>query len=288
MADVNEIITEPVGEIGYIDNSNFQLFRSFLLPEVIAAFENDEPVAALGWVVSDVAAGAIAGYAQGDTFIISSFYVAPAYRKRGGGGQLFDALSDIVFGEISQLRIGFSVLLPEHEELERFLKERGFTDLTDDENSMFRTSLSAMLGNTMLKSVPESPKVISLSEADDYLLRKEQKRAMVDCDPIPLGGFSASSVRKDLSAVYIEKNEVTGYVIVEDSDNGTLSVSSALNRGSMKSFPLMLKKVLENLKANCSEDTILTIPVISSVSAGIVRKLDPNAKQVYRLMEKIL
>ncbi len=288
MAGKKVTFTDEDMDIGLIDESNLGSFRSLMMQDAVEAMESGEPVISLGLVVSGVAAGAVAGFAYDDVFEMTSLYVAPAYRKRGGGQKLLDELFDILAGEVSQIRVDFSVTLSEHEDMEKFLMKNGFTDITRENNSMFKVSLSALSQNEMLKKVPESPKVITMSEADDYLLRKEHKRAMAAGDPVPFGGFSSSTVRKDLSAVYADGDEISGYVVIEESGEGTLCVSSALNRGNTKVFPLMLKKVLDNLLLNCDEDASLMVPVISSVSAGIVKKLDPGAAQVYRLLEKTL
>ncbi len=275
-------------EIGYIDENNLESFKTLLMPDVAAAIESGEPVVALGLVMSGVAAGAIAGHAEDETFVIESLYVAPAYRKKGGGEKLLDELTDLVGSEVSQIRIGLVITLPEHEKLASFLNRNGFVDIAKEESSMFRITIKKLAENEMLKKVPESPKVFNFADADEYLLRKEHKRAMAAGDPVPFGSFTAPSVRKDLSVAYIEGDEVMGYLVIEESEPGVLSVSSALNRGSAKVFSLVLKKALDNLMAKFDPETVLMVPVISSVSAGIVKKLDPDAGQVYKLLEKTL
>ncbi len=289
MAEITEEkVGEQVGEIGLIVKENLAPFRSLLLPDAAEALDCGMPHVALGWTVGSVAAGAIAGAVRGDSFVLSSFYVSPEYRNQGGGGRLIDELTGLLSGEVSQIRVGFPVTEPDHEILEDFLIKRDFEERVSDSNSMFRIKLSDLLSNAMLKSIPASPKVLTLSDANDYDLKKEQKRAMVAGDPIPEGGFFTPMVRKDLSAVYSEKDAIMGYLIVEESESGGLCVSSALNRAGMKAFPLLLRKVLDNLKDKCSEDTVLMIPVINSTSSGIVKKLVPDAKQVYRLFEKVV
>ena len=275
-------------EVGYIDETNLDSFKTLLMPDVAAAIESGEPVVALGLVMSGVAAGAVAGHAEDETFVIESLYVAPAYRKRGGGEKLMDELTDLLWGEVSQIRIGLVITLPEHEELAAFLNRNGFVDIAKEDSSMFRITLRKLTENEMLNKVPDSPKVLNFADVDEYLLRKEHKRAMAAGDPVPFGSFVSPSVRKDLSAAYVEGDEVMGYLVIEEPEPGVLSVSSALNRGNAKVFTLVLKKALDNLKANFEPETVLMVPVINSVSAGIVKKLDPDAGLVYRLLEKTL
>ena len=280
--------TEEEDFVGLINEDNLELFGSLLLPDTALEIRNGEPVIALGWVDGDLAAGAIAGYIDEDSFMIESLYIAPGHRNRGGATKLLDELSYILYGDVSQIKAGFFVLMPEHEELEKFLRAKGFLEHVDERNSMFRTDVSELLQNDMLSKVDVSARVRNLADTKEFLLRLEQKRALAAHDPVPYGGFSSPSVRKDLSAVYIDDEEIKGYLIVEDSDNGTLSVSSALNRGGTKAFAMLLKKVLDNMKQNCGENAVLFIPVINGISAGIVKKLAPSAKQVYRLMAKDL
>lgn len=281
-------IPESEFDVGSVDKDNIFAFKTLLLPGVANAICEDEPVTALGLVDRGVAVGAMAGYADGDTFVLSSFYVAPAYRKRGGGQQLLDELMEVLYGEVSQIRIGFTVTLPEHEELERFLKNRGFEDIVRDSNSMFRISLSALLENKILASVQESSSVISVSETNDFLLRKEMKRAMAAGDPMPEDGFESDLVRKDLSVVYVNDDEILSYLVIESTEENVYVISAALNRGGMKVFPQVLKKALDNIQNNCSEESIILIPTVNSVSAGLVRKIAPDSVQVYRYMEKVV
>ena len=83
-------------EIGVLTREVLPVFSTLLLPEAAAQLEADEPPLALGLTEDNLACGALAGRMEGDLFAVTSLFVAPDYRRRGGGTMLLRALADVL------------------------------------------------------------------------------------------------------------------------------------------------------------------------------------------------
>ena len=83
-------------QIGVLPPGEPGVFRSLLLPEAADALARGEALTALGLTENGLALGAAAGYLENSQFQLISLYVAPAYRQRGGGRMLVDALLELL------------------------------------------------------------------------------------------------------------------------------------------------------------------------------------------------
>ena len=277
---------DPVGEIGLIAEENLSAFRNLLLPQVYAAIENGEPVTALGWAVNGRACGALAGFMDGCFFEIASFFVNPEWRGMGGGSYLLETLTDILDGFADYYRIEFSSTEQEHEELEGFLRRRSFVLQPAKHGLMYETSLGAADSAMMGDMKAASAHIRSFDEVGERSLKKEEKRAFIESDPLPMNGFSNGSVDPEVSVVYETEGEITGYIAIEKKGEA-LFVSAALNRsGKPQVFLLLLREALELSTQKYGKEYSLLIPVTDNTADGIVRKLFPGAKQTMRVMER--
>ncbi|MDE5590729.1 MAG: GNAT family N-acetyltransferase, partial [Acetatifactor sp.] len=113
-------------EIGWIDRETCGIFQTLLLPEAAAALKQRKPLLALGLTEDNVACGAAAGELEGDFFNVTSLYVAPDYRRRGGGTMLIETLRTLLKEHSRSLEISYTVTLPEHQALAQFLTAIGY------------------------------------------------------------------------------------------------------------------------------------------------------------------
>ena len=289
MAEYAFVLPEALlGEIGWIGAENLDPFRSLLLPECVAAIERGEALTALGWVVDGTACGALAGYAEEDCFVIASFYVAPAWRKLGGGEMLLEELSDLLSGESGYYRIEFSAVTEEQKELERFLARRGFALQPQERTPMYMTRLGDADRSMVGALKGDTGNVRSFEETKDFFLRKEEKRASTVFDPLPQGGFQSSVVDRELSVVYETDDEITGYIVLENRQGG-LFISAALNRsGKPQVFLMLIREALYRSIQKYGEEYPLYIPVTDDTAEAIIRRLFPSAEQIMRVMEKAI
>lgn len=128
-------------EIGYLTPRNLSVFRPLLLPETARALEQGEPLAALGLTEGRVALGAAAGYLTGRRFRVTSFYVAPDYRRRGGGRLLIEKLVRLCRHRADSLELRFTATEEEHNALPPFLESMGFLEEDDHGENLYQVKL---------------------------------------------------------------------------------------------------------------------------------------------------
>lgn len=128
-------------EIGYLTPRNLSVFRPLLLPETARALEQGEPLAALGLTEGRVALGAAAGYLTSRRFRVTSFYVAPDYRCRGGGRLLIEKLVRLCRHRADSLELRFTATEEEHNALPPFLESMGFLEEDDHGENLYQVKL---------------------------------------------------------------------------------------------------------------------------------------------------
>ena len=128
-------------DIGFLPREDPGVFRTLLLPETADALAAGEAVTALGLTENGLALGAAAGYLTGDRFHVSSLYVAPAFRRRGGGALLLDTLQVLAVPYSGGLECAFTVTQPDHQTLIPFLEREGFFPEALADAALYRTTL---------------------------------------------------------------------------------------------------------------------------------------------------
>lgn len=194
-------------ELGVITSENLAAFQTLLLPETVRALADGKPVTALGLVQDRVAVGACAGSMEERRFQIHSFYVAPAYRRMGGGRMLMDQLKELTGKRASELKISFTTTKAEHEALIPFLEKLGFVQEENHGESIYRINLGQAARSPFFQS-RKSGWGTPFSQLDEGVLSAGERAAAVDQAPLPAGGLCAASVDRDVSAAYVRNGSI--------------------------------------------------------------------------------
>lgn len=256
---------------------NAAAFYPLLLPESANAQKAGEPLTALGLVKGDTAIGAVAGYLSEGTFQISSLYVAPDYRRIGGGWLLMNALITLLHGYASDMEISFIISQPEHRFLQIFMEAMGFQKEPDCGQSIYLTTVGK-IGTAPIFSRIKNTAGIPFSQLNKKLLFKTEEIASSLSAPMPKGGFLADSVDQSISSAVVEKGCIQAYVLFEHTKDGSLILSALW---SQSQNPLTLSGLLRfsanALRQTAPPDTPLILQTVNNTSKTLLQTLLPDA-----------
>ncbi len=265
--------------IGILPPGDPGVFRSLLLPEMADALAAGEPVTALALTQGDLAVGALAGYLVERQFLIRSLYVAPDYRRCGGGWMLVDALAELLDGCADSMEISFTVTRPEHRILLPFLEATGFRRETARYGGIRMTTLEQLTSAGFFSGGRETG--TPFSKLDERVLSRMGKQAMLELAPLPEGGLRSPGVERELSAAVVENGEVQAYVIFETAGEEGLHLSAVWS-GSQDPMvlPALLRTSIRKAAQTYPPQTRLSVQTVNEASARLAQALAPQAEEM--------
>lgn len=270
-------------EIGVLTREVLPVFSTLLLPEAAAQLEADEPLLALGLTEDNIACGALAGRIERDLFAITSLFVAPDYRRRGGGTLLLRALAGVlraagVFG----VSIAFNCTLPEHETLCTFLAARGFQEQDDDGENIYLTTVDGVLASPFFAAKGAGGAVRRFSELSDAALRAAERDASRGGAPLPEAPLTSEEIDRELSAALLEGQE-TKALLVFDRSCGCLTLACAWSgTAGPAALPQLLRASAARLAETHAAEEPFAVQAVTPEAARLVRALLPDAKPISR------
>lgn len=267
-------------KIGVLPLGDPGVFRSLLLPEVAAALTDKEPITAFGLTQNDLAICAAAGYLEEDSFLILSFYIAPDYRRCGGGRLLMETLAEALRSEASHISLSFTAMEPEQETLLPFLDALGFLQEADHGETIYLTSIEKIT-DTPFFAAGEKTGGIPFSELTEQQLSAATKAAQLALAPMPQDGFRAKSVEQEISMAYIKEGALLAYIIFETTWEDGL-ILSALWSGAenLAVLPILLRTAAARVQKKYPPQTKLILQAVNPASAALIRHLLPEAKNI--------
>ena len=267
-------------DIGFLPREDLGVFRALLLPETADALAAGEAVTALGLTENGLALGAAAGYLTGDRFHVSSLYVAPAFRRRGGGALLLDTLQVLAVPYSGGLECAFTVTQPDHQTLIPFLEREGFFPEALADAALYRTTLGE-IAQVPFFAGAEGGYGTPLDQLDEAALSLVERTLRSADTPLPEGGLHAPALDRALSAAVLRDNVPQALALVEHPAAGGLMLSSAWSAGAAPAaLPMLLRSVLVRALAQEGGETALTVQTVSPASAALVRTLLPGAESL--------
>ena len=275
-----EIGVLPLGEPG--------VFRSLLLPRVAQALEENEPVTALGLTENGLALGAAAGYLEQGRFLISSLYVAPDHRRRGGGRLLMETMAQLAAPYAGAMELHFTSTREEHETLPPFLAAMGFQEEDDGGENIFLTTLGAVADTPFFSGAGKNFGT-PLSELNAGVMSLTEKAALAVGAPLPEGGVTAAGVDRDVSVVAFEGSEPKAFVLLDHSFPGALTLAAVWSASRNPSvLPALLRSAMARALEKYPPETPLVTQATGSSSAKLVRALLAGAKPVSHTYIRLL
>lgn len=263
--------------VGVLPPGDPGVFRSLLLPEAADALAAGEAVTALTLTEDTVAVGALAGHLEDGRFQITSLYVAPDYRREGGGRMLLERLAQVLEGHASSIEISFTTTQEEHEMLLPFLEVMGFRAKKHHGETTYLTTLAAALRNSFFKVA----KAVGtpFSQIDAWLLTAASKAAMLSGAPLPVGGLNGKAVDPDVSIAVVIKDLVQAYIAFDTAWAGGLTLS-AVSSKTPTLLPGLLTSAAQHVRKKYPPETRLAVQAVNSTSASLIRLLLPEARPI--------
>ncbi|MBD5527276.1 MAG: GNAT family N-acetyltransferase [Lachnospiraceae bacterium] len=267
-------------EIGWIDREMSGIFQTLLLPEAAEALKQRKPLLALGLTEDDVACGAATGELQGDVFTVTSFYVAPDYRRRGGGTMLIEALRNLLKEHCHSLEISYTVTLPEHQALAPFLTAMGFLCRPDYGETIYGVTLGSLENNSFFAREQKIPaNVRPFAQVSPTMLREVYQAARVREEaylPVPL---TDSSLDAAVSMAVVEDNSVRSFAAVLGRQPGLLELAW-VQSGRPQDMAPMLLAAYAAARRSYPPETLLTVQAVNAASAKLLCAMLPEADPI--------
>lgn len=260
-------------EIGVLPLEDPGVFRSLLLPETADALTAGEPVTALALTEDGLALGAAAGYLDRGRFHISSLYVSPDHRRRGGGRRLVEEMERLCSGFCTGMEISFTTTCEEHRTLPPFLTAMGFQDESDRHENIFLTTLGAVAENPFFSGAAArfGTPLSQLSPAARSLV---QKAALAAGAPLPEGGLTAPGVDQEASVVALQGSKTQALVVLDHSFPGALTLAAAWSADRDPTvFPALLRSAFARARQRHPPETPLAVQAVGPASAGLAQAL---------------
>ena len=266
-------------EVGWIERENLAVFRSLLLPEMAEAVDGGQPVTVLGLMEGDIACGAAAALLRGGTLDVRSLYVAPDYRRRGGGRLLMDALLEIAVGQGETANVSYTSTRPDHETLPPFLTALGFVQQDAPEN-LYCLTVDELAQSRFFEGVTSAPRgATCFAELPRGALSATYRAALVKGGaylPFPL---TDPRVDARVSVAVMERNEIRSFAAFTAPEPGRIDLAW-VQSGRPQDMPLLLHAAYLRVRKHYPPETVMTVQAISPAAAALVTALLPHARPI--------
>lgn len=263
-------------ETTIIDKGNIHHFAKLLLQEEAKLIIEGKPLFALGLVDNGVACGALAGGPYDNVFRLTSFFVAPDYRNKGGATLLLNTLKELMLGqkELFEILTEFTIFNDEHRLIEKFFSHSGFSFAQSSE-SIFSVTLGDLAKNPFYSDNASEIEIHKFSSLPLACIR-ELDHTMRAADGAPLSvPLETAELDTDLSVAVLNGSHIDGFILFDHSFCGmlTLAYTDSGSKSGSSVFSAMLRTAYKNAKAKYSSDTKIIIQPVNSLTTALVEKL---------------
>ncbi len=270
-------------KITRITKENLDYFKNFISAEDEKFIKEDLKILPIGLVADDydgdvnLAAGAIC--ARPDDFMlnITSFYISPEYRGRGGGKFLLDEVKRIFGEEDMEFNVEFFVYGKEEEDFANFLEEYGFME-ADPEYSCYMSTVAQLKESQLFdkKGIGDSFRAI-----DSKILKAADKEIAKTSAMTPLDGFLSPRIEKDVSVGVVNAGSLESFLVFETGAKDSLLLTAVYAKDKSpitllhmmeKSTELLLKKYPDNMK--------ILIQSVEDVGEDLIQNIFKDVKEI--------
>lgn len=270
-------------ETTIVDSGNLNYFTSFLLPDAAKLLQAHKPIFALGLIDNGIACGALAGGPSGNSFRLTSLFVAPEYRGKGGASLLLQTLITCMSGqkELYEITAEFTLFNDDHILLENFLKHNNFTFEQEDE-TIYSVSLSSLAQNSFFSKCSTTDEIHTFSTLPPACLR-ELDHCMSAREGAPLSvPLEKADLDSELSVAILDGVHIDSFIVFDRSFAGmlTLAYAESGTKGGSSAFSSMLRTAYQNALKKYPPTTNIIIHAVNPLSVALVKKLAVESKIV--------
>lgn len=271
-------------EIGYIDSAQMQFFSNLLLPQTVEAIQNGEPITALGIVKDSIACGAIAGYITEGKFRIVSFYVAPEFRRQGGGRMLLEGIRKLLEDEVmvSGVEIRYTVTQSEHETMASFLLAMQFEKEDDKGQTLYTFTLGQAANDILAANTDKQDvNVLPFVKISDHALHMAQKEASIQDIPLPQVTLDSPELDRELSHSIVKNGSVQAFVVFDHSCCGLPTLCSAWS-GNVGQTALirLLRPAFQRATQLYGMEARMAVQAVTPATAALIQNIVPGAMPI--------
>lgn len=271
-------------ELGYINSEQMQYFKNLLLPQTVEAIENGEPITALGIVKDSIACGAVAGFLTGGEFHIDSLYVAPGYRRQGGGRMLLEGIVKLLEEDdmINGVEIWYTVTKEEHKTIAPFLEAMNFEKEEDEGQNIYTFTLEQAATEALVGTAgKQADNVLPFAKISDSMLQMAQKEAFLKDVPLPQLSLDSTKLERELSHAIVKEGKVRAFVVFDHSCCGRITLSCAWSGDiGPSAMVMLLRAAFQRAVQLYGMETPMAVQAVTPEAAALVQKLIPGAMPV--------
>ncbi|MCD7739124.1 MAG: GNAT family N-acetyltransferase [Lachnospiraceae bacterium] len=212
-----------------ISSKTLPVYQTLLLPESYELLTEGVIQVAIGLTEEDAACGALAGYVGNNAFHITSLFVAPTCRGKGGGRMLVEGLMKALPPEITEVGASFIITEQDHEKLQDFLEHMGFRSVAVPE-PVYRIRLDELSGLSFFKdSGGKGGKggVLSFRQIPEFAIR-EAGNELAATGELPFEKpLHQLELDPDLSVGIFRDEKLSSFLVFDHSFGGALTLAYA-------------------------------------------------------------
>lgn len=255
--------------------------KSLLLPKAYQAWKDGEGPLILGLAKGQTAVGALAAELDGDTLGVISFYVAPEYRRQGGGTLLMEQLLMIADDVAGEVVFDFIATEKEHFELELFLSAYGFAE-EERYGAIYATTIGK-LGEVPALTKAAKTAGTPLRELGPVEKNKAQQQIMALDAPFGDSIFTGEKLDQDISFLHFKEHIPDGFFLCEKQKGAGLMITGAWNgSGSPVLFLMLVQSAFSAAKKKYPAETGIAAQAVNPTTQKLIRELMPEAVRISR------
>ncbi len=252
--------------------------KPLLLPEAFQAWKDGEEPLILGLAKEQTAAGALAAQLEGGTLSVISFYVAPEYRRQGGGTLLLEQLLMIAENIAEEIVFDFISTEKEHFELELFLSAYGFRE-EERYGAIYATSLGRLGEIPVLKQETKNGG-IPLRKLGPVEKNKAQQQIRELNAPFGEALFTGERVEQDLSFLHFKEQVPDGFFLCEKHRNGLMITGAWNGSGMPLLFLTLVQSAFNAARKKYPAETGIAAQAVNPTTRKLIQELMPGAVRI--------
>ncbi len=268
-------------QVGQITRDNLTYFEGFLLTDVLEPRTRRRTLL-LGLVDDGVACGAIAASMFASDLNITSLYVSPDYRRKGGGRLLIDTLCNVMEGKYDYLTVDFTLVEKDMQTLVPFLEQLDFEE-ADSRHQMYAFPVAKLADTPFFQEHADAIETKPLSTVTfsqiPYALNKAYKgfkRKGIYYAGVPM---SDPTVDADCSVAIMRNGEPVSILMFTKVD-ARLLILSVVIADRPTDIGVLFNAALPLVQKKYSLGTILAIDAINDTTERMIHKVLPDAIRI--------